>query len=523
MPLDALPGKLVVPTRQQLHDLWLRFAQVRNQSSDTRSGSQLDLDAWVAADFATMVLSRGVTIANGVTRATADATTLANVWAPLLGTKVFGAFGSAGAVSAAIGASGSAIKGGDILTYGPSNLAFQVTVGGTYFAGQPIPIAALSVGPSTNLPAGTILTWQSPRLGVNNGNATVLSQADGTGLSGGVGPETDNPDQFRQRLDYLAANPPASGNDAQYQKAISETIASIQQVFTFPGVPFPGAITFTFTLRPATPGANRIPTATQLAQALSLIAGLMPADDGIFACSLVSSPTTLVLKVSWAQGSPGWADSTLFPLYHASPSLVAAAPNAGGVLSATAFRVTSPAMTEVPIVGQSIAFLDLPNRVFRRKKILTVTTISSTAYDLTVDPTNGISDTSYAPLNGQACCPWSDSLNDLIPPVVGYLDTLGAGEQYATFFDPGLRQRRSPPSPALWPNAITNRLLGGSVVPQVPQGPQQNQPAVPTLFNVPSIYDVQLQEPTVPFVTPVGTPGVSSFLLTLGNLIAFPE
>jgi hypothetical protein len=179
-------------------------------------------------------------------------------------------------------------------------------------------------------------------------------------------------------------------------------------------------------------------------------------------------------------------------------------------------------MTEVPLAGQNIAFLDLPNLTFRRKKILAVTVINATTCDITVDTTSGLSDASYTPANGQPCCPWSDSLNSLITPVVNYFDTLGPGEQVASFFDPGLRQRRSPPSPQYWPSQINIRLLGGALVQQPPQGPQQNQPAVQTLLTTPSLQDILPIEPTLPSSASVGTPGVSSYLQTLGGLCIFP-
>jgi hypothetical protein len=256
----------------------------------------------------------------------------------------------------------------------------------------------------------------------------------------------------------------------------------------------------------------------------------MPGSDGIFMCAIVPSPITVVLKAIWATSAFGWADSQTFPLYHPSPNLVSAAPDSTGTLTALQFRVTSSAMTEVPQVGQSIGFFDQGGLLFRRKKLLSVFQVSTTAYDVTVDTSNGASDTSYTPVNGQACCPWSDSLNTVIPPVVSYFDTLGPGEQFANFFDPGLRQKRSPPSPSFFPNVITNRMLGGASVPVVAQGVQQNQPPVNTLFTTTSLFDVQIVEPTpssLPLQTPVGVPGVSSYMFAIGatgsQLVVFPE
>ena len=527
MPLDNLPAKLVVRSRVQLHDKFLGWVLVRNPSEDTRSGSQPDQDAWVWSDAGSLMLSNAVAIADAITRANMQGAQL-DAEAKRLGTARQPAVGAAGAVAVVANSSGAALVAGDIATYLPNGNKYKVLESGTYSNGQAVPVTCLSTGPQTDLAAGSVLTWQTIRPGVVSANAIVIARADGSGLDGGAGPETD--DALRARLDYIAANPPASGNDSQYQQTVLSSFGiAIEQVYTYPGIFGPGSIGVTFTLRPGQPGASRIPNAQQLASAAAQVAGLMPGSDGIYLCVIVAQPTPIVLKAVWAQGAAGWADSTLFPLYHpfaVNPGdrLVAASANGSGILSPLAFRLSSPAMTEVPQVGQSVGFFDQPNLIFRRKKILSVTVVSSTTYDITVDTTNGISDTSYTPINGQACCPWSESLTSVILPTVRYLDQLGPGEQFANFFDPGVRQKRSPASPQYWPNQITNRLLGGAAVPVPAQGVQQNQPPVPTLFTTPTLYDVELVEPQVPFNTPVGNPGVSSNMLTLGpSLVVFPE
>lgn len=509
--------------------MFLLWMQVRNANTDTRPGGQPDQDANVWSDAATFIQSQAVTISNGVSRSTATGNAV-DVWLMLAGTQRLGPKGAGGAVYVSASSNGAALQAGDVLTYLPTQNTYEVMNTGTYPNGSPVGISGVSTGTGTDLPAGAILTFLSSRPGVTSLSATVVQQADGSGLSGGAGPESD--DDALARLQYLASNPPASGNDAEYQAAVTAVLnVGIQAAFTIPGVLGPGTGALMFTLRPGVPGGNRIPSSSQMATVLSMVGGSMPASDGIYLCAIVSYPITVVLNVLWASTSSGWADTTTFPLYHAppapdtvpNPNLVAAAPNAAGVLSALAFRLQSPVMTEAPQVGQNIGFLDGPNLTFRQKRILSVTTISPTQYDITVDTTNGVSDTSYTPINGQACCPWSDSLDDLITPVVTYFDTLGPSEQFATFFDPGLRQKRSPPSPNFWPNRLTGRMLGGAVVPQPPQGPQQNQPPVTTLYTTPSLDDVTLLEPAPPYSAPIGSPGVYSNLMTLGALVAFPE
>jgi len=525
MPLDQLAGKLVVPSRQQLHDRYLLWSQIHaaqyGVTIDTRLGGQVDLDANVWADASSLILNRAVIVANGVSRSTATGPAL-DTWAQLMGTQRQPAVGAGGSIAAVFAASGGQVIQGDILTYLQTGAKYQVTSrSAVYPPGTPITISGITTGPQTNLPAGAQLKWLSVRNGVSNPLATVLPTASGDGLTGGNNAEKDS--ELQARLQLIASNPPASGNDSAYQKAINEVLGiGVQAAFTFPGVRGPGTIGIMFLLRPGTPGASRIPTAAQMAAVLNLVGGQFPADDGIFMCAVVPSPVNLALKVIWAQSADGWSDSTLFPLYHPG-QMVSASTNSAGAITATAFRVGSPAMSEVPQPGQSIAFLDLPNQTFRRKKILTVTQVSATQCDVTVDTTSGVSDVSYTPFIGQPCCPWSDSLDSLIDPVLTYFDALGPGEQFSGFFDPGLRQKRSPPTPQFWPNQLTNRVLGGAIVPQPPQGPQQNQPPVPTLYTTTTLNDVSLAEPVAPYPTPVGIPGVSSNLLTMQALVAFPE
>ena len=143
-------------------------------------------------------------------------------------------------------------------------------------------------------------------------------------------------------------------------------------------------------------------------------------------------------------------------------------------------------------------------------------------WDITVDTTNSVSDTSYTPVAGQYVSPWSDSLDTLVPPVEAYMSVLGPGEQFASFADPGARQRRNPPSPASYPNVLSLRLLAGpTTAPFVAVGAVPPAPA-PTLTTTPSLLDVGVQEPTLPYATTVGAPGVTVYLQVLADLAAYP-
>jgi hypothetical protein len=521
-PLDNLPGRLVVLTRDQRKDKFLRDLGIRNPAALTIPGTDPNLDASVFADATSPIYANAVTIANGVSRATATGPALDD-WAAREGTVRQPPAGAAGAVLASTSSSGSLVFAGDVLVHPSTGQRYAVRTTGTYQNGAEIPVGGIDVGPQTNRTAGTVLNWIAPRPGCNS-TAIVATAADDSGLSGGSLLESD--DELRARLDYIAAHPPASGNDSEYQEDVAKTpLLAVQQCFTYPAVKGPGSIGVAFALRPSQPGANRIPNPTQIAQALVFVSGLMPVDDGIYALTVLGVATTVVLKVLWAFGASAWADAPQWPPYFASPNLVSAAVPAGGTITASNFRLTSPSLTSTtgPSVGQSVGFFDLANGAFRRKKILTVTPISATQFDVTIDTTSGVSDASFVPALGAPCCPWSDSLATVIPAVQSYFDGLGPGEMFDNFFDPGLRQRRSPSSPQYWPNTITNRLLGGAAAPVPATGAAQNLPPAPTLFTLSTLRDVVLAEPSVPTNTPTGIPGVSVNLLTLGQLVVFPE
>jgi len=174
------------------------------------------------------------------------------------------------------------------------------------------------------------------------------------------------------------------------------------------------------------------------------------------------------------------------------------------VTSATAFSVDCAGGARTgavaPQAGNNIAVYDVDGGAFRQKRILSVS--GTGPWAITVDSSNGVSDTTYTPVVGQRVCPWSDSLDALIAPVIAFLGTMGPGEQFPTFFDPGLRQKRNPPSPRFWPSVITSRLDS-------------------SILDLDEISDASIVE-GLGQATTVGVPGASAYLIELGLLSAFP-
>lgn len=423
---------MIVPQRDQIRDNYLRDVRIRVPGAVTVDGTQEFADACVFADQALPIYGDAVVIGNfvaGVNKmgSAIDAELVRS------GTVRLPATGGTGYVQIVASSGGTVILQGDEIKSG-SGLRFQCLATALYQSLAPVPVGGIDTGPATNLAANTPMTWTFSRPGCAP-SATVTLAPDGlSGLTGGRTQETDS--QALNRLASVRANPPAGGNDAQFQAATLLTPGlSIQQVFTYPAILGPGSIGVAFTLRPGTPGANRISSALQNAQVLAWLIGQFPTDDSILLCTLVPSPVTMTFQVTWAPTAVTWADANPWPVY--IPGDVLRIDNVGA-LSTTAFRLTTGTTTATPQVGQVLSFYDQPAGIFRRKKILTVTPIvAGKSWDLEVDTTNGNSDTTYTPVNGQAAGPWSDSLAGLVTPIVSYFDTLGPGEQLSPLPDPG--------------------------------------------------------------------------------------
>jgi hypothetical protein len=522
--LQPLPSGLITPTRNQLIQYFLRDYAIHNPTARIDPGSEPYLKASVMADTCAPIYYDAILIAKNTSRATRVGVALDDD-AVSLGTQRLPAIGASGSVVISAYASGTTIFQGDVFVIGSNQYVCMATA--LYLSGAQVPIQGSSTGPGTNQLPGTVGQWQTPRPGCAL-NATVATQADGSGLDGGHTIESDN--ELRQRLNFLAANPPASGNDAQIQEIASRCPGlSIEQVYTFPCALGPSSTCVAFTMRATSLGATRIPNAAQLATMLAWLQspGQLPADLTITVAAIISSPLALVLEPAWAVGFPGWIDASPWPAFTSVDHEPQIAVPTAGAISATYFRVWGGFVEPLPVapsVGQSIAVFDAPNLTFRRKKILSYTADLAGGYDITVDTTEGVSDTSYVPVTGQFVCPWSDSLNSLVLPVVAYLASLGPGEQFASFVDPGSRQRRNPASPAVWPSTLSLRILAGPTTsPIVAQGqPTPVQP--PSLVTLTSLADIGVIETaSLPYSPPTGSPGASCYLITLGDLTGYPN
>jgi uncharacterized phage protein gp47/JayE len=419
------------------------------------------------------------------------------------GTVRLAATGGSGYLEATkIATGGAYIAAGTTLTHQPTNTVIAVAVSDTYQDGDPIPITCVTTGPDTNLDEDEPLRFDSPPAGVSQ-TATILGQNDGTGnivgLIGGRNEETD--EELQDRVIDAQSNPPAAGNSAEIVQAIQATPAvPVQKAFIIPAWFGPGSACVAFTLRPDS-SSTRIPNSTQRGLVAAHLT-TFPTDFNISVAVVLAQTVDVMLGVSWISGASGWTDLTPWPEYIANDPVVV---DNAVTIATGGFRATTATSTTTPQVGQTIGLFSLTEKKFKRKRISAVSVVvANKSWDLTFSSDNGASDT-FVPEDGALLSPWSPSLQRLPAKLIAYMQTLGTGEQFATFPDPGGRQKRWPFSPEVYPNVISNE---GLVTATKASG---------------AISDVEVLSPSTPYDTTVGTPGVSVYLLQLGDLGIYPQ
>lgn len=488
-----LPEALITPTRTEIVRRYERDYKLWRPGAKIGDKTQVNVDARVVADITLPLYARADRLARLARLEDMTSEQLEDEADRTGIEKRLPATGATGFVTVKTSVGGAAVLAGDELSVEGTQLLYQFTQSGTFTDGAEIGIAGITTGPGTNLPPGSVLTISNPRPGMGT-TCTVVEQDNGIGLKGGHDVESDP--ELIERIRDARANPPAAGNDAQIHKAVRETPnIPVQSPFTYPAFGGPGTTSVTFTLRPIATGGERIPDAIQRTLVYNRLRSLFPIDFTIAMAAIIDQPIAVSLRITWSKHTQGWADVAPWPLV-SDPWVIKSSP----APTATGFRVTGGATA--PSVGTTFAFYDTTSARFVRKKALTVTATGSD-FDIVCDVSNNASDANYAPVAGEAICPWSDSLQLLVLPTLGHFDLLGPGEQFSGFFDEELRQRRSPPSPDEWPSELTGRLLT-------------------VLYALPSVSDVTVSSPTLPFAPAVGAPGDYVYLLRMNKLYAYP-
>jgi uncharacterized phage protein gp47/JayE len=511
MTTNSTPARMVVPTREQQIASYKRDYGLRDPNANVVTLEQVDVDARVLTDQLLPIMAQARSAGDALTYLNQSGDDLDNTWAPR-GLPRLLANGASGPVQISASEGGGPIFKDDELK--DLNTGFRYKCLATnlsYQDGDPVPVVGIDVGPQTDVAPGTRLTWSRNRPGIGP-TAVVLDQGDGTGLSGGRSREQD--DSYKQRIADFTANPPAAGNPAEVvNKTEKAGVAPVEKAFAYPAILGSDTTGVVFLLKPSKPGANRIPSEIQRAAVEGIVVGQFPGGENYVFPTVLGEAYDLAIQIRWVSGA-GWKDLVPWPPeadQGAGRIVVSGTPT-----SATAFvlRTDDDDYTGVPApqVNKSLAFYDAERRKFSRKTIATVT--GTGPWTITCSTTLGASDTAYTPTTGQACCPWAEALDATIEPILLAFDRLGPGEmvENADFLLDGQRQRRFPSiDSADWPSSI-----GPLDFVDLKQVPQIANLGSVTFSKVGGVFENDVISPTV------GTPGVTAYLLKVGNISLFP-
>jgi uncharacterized phage protein gp47/JayE len=487
--------KIAIPTRDEIIRKYERDYQLRVPGAKVGEGTQPGIDARVFADQLLPLYAEAQNLGGAQDLENLSGTDLEDEAEDLGLPRRLAPAGASGGVSVTTSVGGAAVQVGQKLVNKQTGLRYQCIAAGVYVTGNAVPLAGIDTGPNTNLKAGVVLEWASPPPGLAP-TAVVLADADGQGLTGGRLEESDP--EIRDRIRTEKAAPALAGNSADYRSAAVRTPnVAVQAAFVFSTILGPGTVGLAFTMRPATSGASRRPNAAQISAVRANVIGKMPGDDSLFMYALVADTVNLDLLVRWRRTSAGWTDADAWPAYSATyPVYVSAATDATH-FTLTTLDGTAPA----PHLGQTIGFFDKTNRVFVRKRILSVTGAVA-PWAIVCDESAGASDLVFVPAVNDRPMPWSESLSQLVAPVLAEFDKLGPGD-HISFDAGGLRMKRDPSGYEAYPYELSGRALT-------------------PLYTLSPVDDVRVAAPSLPHTPPTGTPGVDAYIVELGALRVFP-
>jgi hypothetical protein len=416
-----------------------------------------------------------------------------------LGVPRGGATPASGSIQITAEPGGGTIYAGDVVVYTPANITLVVLETNVYVDGDLVEVNTTSTGPTANIDAGAVVQFQNQRPGIGL-QAVVFEQPDGTGISGGSDAQTDY--DYQNTLIAAQSDPAAAGNVAQLLRVVERTAnVPVLKAFCIPCFDGAGTTCIAFLVRPDPVTGSCIPNDTHIQSVLQNVEASFNGDDGYTVAFILPQPLVVGARITWRSTVATWTDNGPWPPA-VSTSPVAVDPAAA--ITSTSFRATTQVTIPDPQVGQTIGLFEKSSGTFVRKLIAQVTpVVAGMSWDLVFDASNLASDP-YVPVAGALLSAWSDSITMLPAGVIAYFATLGPGEQFATFPDPGVRGRRLPLNPESWPSTIYNQAL------------------VDAFQTSGATSDVTPVMPQTPATPPLGTPGVALYLFELGDLAIYP-
>lgn len=451
--------ELVVKSREEWRDYWLKCYKNRNVDADVGPGSY----PWVRASAIAEVL----TILSADALAISDSIPLDNMTGDQLDAKYGDKLPrnlesqSSGYITIATGSAGSNIVIGDLLSHSATRNTYKVTSAtATYTNGTQLAVESVDPGLGQNLTPGEVLQWVSPRAGCYS-TATVFEAPDGQGIVGGRAKESD--DEYRERIRDFNASPIGHGNEGDVLaliEAIREHGVPVEKGFVYPAILGDGTLAYGFTVRRDNYWESRQPSSAQITDVFDYVSGKLPGDFALTPAAVYISDAKIELSVSLDPRYGQWADIAPWPTYTVRGGGMM---TIGTVTSVSAFQIVTDdgdyTGVTSPVPGNTIALFDPYFGVFRRKKILTVG--GSGPWSITCDMTANQSDSSYLPSTYQSVSPWFDAINDCAVQAGKHIAALGPGEIVATPNLPadGTRMSRQPrPYPNQWDNQVTSDI-----------------------------------------------------------------
>jgi uncharacterized phage protein gp47/JayE len=478
---------IVVKTREEWRDYWLKCFSNRNSDADVGSGSYPWLRASAQAEVLTILSGDALAIGDTIPLDMMTGRQLDDKYGSKLPRNL--ETNSSGYITIQVGSAGSAIQIGDILVHAATKNTYKVTSpSATYLTGAQLAVSSVDPGVGQNLAAGEVLQWQSPRPGCY-ATATVFLAPDGSGIIGGRSTESD--DEYRERIRDFNANPIGHGNEGDLialVEASREHGVPVEKCFVYPAVMGPGTVSYTFTVKRDHYWESRRPTSGQISTVFAYVSGKLPGDFSITPADIYATDTRIYLSVALDQRYVTWADFVPWPEYSPPGGSMIYVQSA---VSATEFTLVtsngSYSGVTGPSTGNTIALYDSAFGVFRRKKILTVT--GAGPWAVVCDVTLEQSDTTYTPWFGQAVSPWFDAINDCAAVVGAHMAQLGPGETVpiSSLPEDGTRLARQPrPYPGQFDSDLTGKIAFDVVsgVPAVAScilNPTSNTVTTPTI------------------------------------------